>query len=138
MPVLYSLLLSDSSFDDLMSVIREENGFLLLIPLTVVLAANLFFEEHDYDTLKNLMCVPVTKGRLTMAKLFVLLIFDIAYEAAGYMIEAAMSVISGIRLEEAGQQLILTLATPSNKHIFGVFDFPGHHNTHGNQSEKVE
>ena len=71
MPVLYSLLLSDSSFDDLMSVIREENGFLLLIPLTVVLAANLFFEEHDYDTLKNLMCVPVTKGRLTMAKLFV-------------------------------------------------------------------
>ena len=61
MPVLYSLLLSDSSFDDLMSVIREENGFLLLIPLTVVLAANLFFEEHDYDTLKNLMCVPVTK-----------------------------------------------------------------------------
>ena len=84
MPVLYSLLLSDSSFDDLMSVIREENGFLLLIPLTVVLAANLFFEEHDYDTLKNLMCVPVTKGRLTMAKLFVLLIFDIAYEAAGY------------------------------------------------------
>ena len=111
MPVLYSLLLSDSSFDDLMSVIREENGFLLLIPLTVVLAANLFFEEHDYDTLKNLMCVPVTKGRLTMAKLFVLLIFDIAYEAAGYMIAAAMSVISGIRLEEAGQQLILTLAT---------------------------
>ena len=53
MPVLYSLLLSDSSFDDLMSVIREENGFLLLIPLTVVLAANLFFEEHDYDTLKR-------------------------------------------------------------------------------------
>ena len=81
---------------------------MLLIPLTVVLAANLFFEEHDYDTLKNLMCVPVTKGRLTMAKLFVLLIFDIAYEAAGYMIAAAMSVISGIRLEEAGQQLILT------------------------------
>ena len=77
---------------------------MLLIPLTVVLAANLFFEEHDYDTLKNLMCVPVTKGRLTMAKLFVLLIFDIAYEAAGYMIAAAMSVISGIRLEEAGQQ----------------------------------
>ena len=101
MPVLYSLLLSDSSFDDLMSVIREENGFLLLIPLTVVLAANLFFEEHDYDTLKNLMCVPVTKGRLTMAKLFVLLIFDIAYEAAGYMIAVAMSVISGIRLEDA-------------------------------------
>lgn len=111
MPVLYSLLLSDSSFDDVMCVIREENGFMLLIPLTVILAANLFFEEHDYDTLKNLMCVPVTKGRLTMAKLFVLLIFDIAYEAAGYMIAVVMSVMSGIPLEEAGQQLILTLAT---------------------------
>ena len=35
MPVLYSLLLSDSSFDDLMSEIREENGFLIMIPQTV-------------------------------------------------------------------------------------------------------
>ena len=63
MPVLYSLLLSDSSFDDLMSVIREENGFLLLIPLTVVLAANLFFEEHDYDTLKKSDVCSCYKGK---------------------------------------------------------------------------
>ena len=111
MPVLYSLLLSDSSFDDIMSIIREENGFMLLIPLTVVLAANLFFEEQDYDTLKNLLCVPVTKKSLTIAKLSVLLIFDIAYEAAGYMIGVLMSVISGIPLEAMWQQLFLTLAT---------------------------
>ena len=73
-PVLYSLILSSPDLDNMMSVIREDNGFLILIPLLVVLAANLFFEEHDYDTLKNLMCVPVKKSRLVIAKLLTLLL----------------------------------------------------------------
>ena len=50
MPLFYILLLQDASLDDLMSVVQEENGFLLLIPFSVIIAANLFFEEQDYDT----------------------------------------------------------------------------------------
>ena len=75
MPLFYILLLQDASLDDLMSVVQEENGFLLLIPFSVIIAANLFFEEQDYDTLKNLMCIPVTKSSLAAAKLFVVLPF---------------------------------------------------------------
>ena len=64
MPVLYSLLLSDSSFDDLMSVIREENGFLLLIPLTVVPGGKSVFRlKHDYDTLKKSDVCSCYKGK---------------------------------------------------------------------------
>ncbi|MCM1135154.1 MAG: ABC transporter permease [Clostridium sp.] len=111
MPVFYSMLLQDGSLEDMTSVATEENGFLLLIPLSVVLAANLFFEEHDYDTLKNLMCVPVTKGRLAAAKLFVILIFDVGYELAGYAIGFLLTAVRGRALKGAGLQLYLTVCT---------------------------
>lgn len=63
-----------------MSSVREESGFLLLIPILVIIAANLFFEEHDNDTLKNLICVPVSKSHLVIAKVTVLFLFSVAYE----------------------------------------------------------
>lgn len=108
MPILYALILSDADLGDMMTVVREENGFLILIPLSVVIAANLFFEEHDHDTLKNLMCIPVTKGRLAVAKLIVILIFDVAYEFAGYGITILLAAVSGIPLNGWELQLFIT------------------------------
>lgn len=84
MPLFYSLLLTSADLDDLVSVVTEENGFLILIPLLVVIASNLFFEEQDYDTLKNLLCVPIKKSSLASAKLVVLLLFSVCYQMAGY------------------------------------------------------
>lgn len=108
MPVFYALLLKDASLEDLMSVVQEENGFLLLIPFSVVTAASLFFEEQDYDTLKNLLCIPVAKSRLAAAKLFVILFFDIAYELAGYGICIVLALFLGIPLRNSGEQFFLT------------------------------
>lgn len=110
-PLLYSLLLTNGDLDDMMSVVREENGFLILIPLSVVVAAHLFFEENDYDTLKNLMCIPVTKIRLAFAKLFVLLIFDVGYELAGYGATILLAAVSGVSLSGWGLQFFLTFCT---------------------------
>lgn len=111
MPLFFSLLLTDRDLDDMMSVVREENGFLLLIPLTVVLAANLFFAEHDNDTLKNLLCVPVAKGRLALAKLAVLLLFCVGYELAGYAVSLLLAALAGLSLDGWALQLYLTLCT---------------------------
>lgn len=111
MPLLYAMILKNRSLDNMMSVIRNENGFLVLIPLSVVVAASLFFEEHDYDTLKDLMCVPISKGRLAMAKVFVLLFFDVAYELAGYVAGILMCLISGVELVGWELQLYLTFCT---------------------------
>lgn len=113
LPSFYSVLLSGDklNMENIMSAVREENGFLLLIPLSVVLAANLFFEEHDYDTLKNLMCIPVTKGRLALAKLFVILIFDVGYELAGFGTACLLCVARGKALERAGLELFLICGT---------------------------
>ena len=110
-PVLYSLILSSPNLDNMMSVIREENGFMILIPLLVVLAANLFFEEHDSDTLKNLMCVPVKKSRLAIAKLLTLLLFTVIYQLVGGGIAVILAAISGAALNGWGMQMLLTLAT---------------------------
>lgn len=109
-PLFYSLIIK-RNLDDMMSVVREDNGFLLLIPLSVVIAANLFFEEHDYDTLKNLMCVPVSKRRLTVAKLLVILIFDMCYQMAGYAVTILLAVIRGVSLRDWGIHLFLNLCS---------------------------
>lgn len=111
MPILYGILLTDASLDNMMSVVREVNGFLILLPLSVALAVSLFFGEHDHDTLKNLMCVPVAKGRLVMAKVFVILIFDIGYEMTGYVVGILLTAVQGSPLEGWGQELFLTLGT---------------------------
>lgn len=111
MPLLYTMILQDKSLDNMMAVIRQENGFLVLIPLSVVVAASLFFEEHDYDTLKNLMCVPVSKGRLAAAKVFVLLLFDVAYELVGSAAAILLCAASGVSLKGWELQLALTLGT---------------------------
>jgi len=110
-PILYFIILTDKNLDNMASVVREENGFLILIPLTVIIAANLFFEEHDYDTLKNLMCIPISKSLLTIAKIIVLLIFDIFYELLGYGIGIIMTFISGESLNGFLFQLFITFCT---------------------------
>lgn len=109
LPALFALVLPNKSLDNFMGVSRQENGFLLLIPLTVVIAANLFFQEQDLDTLKNLLCIPVTRAQLAVAKVFVLLAFDVAYELAGYAIGLLMAAICGASLEGWGQQLFLNV-----------------------------
>lgn len=111
MPLFYAMILQDKSLENMMSVILQENGFLVLIPLSVVVAASLFFEEHDYDTLKNLMCVPISKGALAAAKVSVLLLFDVAYELVGYAAGLLLCLVSGVSLKGWGLQLALTLGT---------------------------
>lgn len=110
-PVFNIMLLSDGDLADVMSSVREESGFLLLIPILVIMAASLFFEEHDNDTLKNLMCVPVSKSRLVVAKVFVLFLFSVTYELAGFVISMLIAVAQGIALKGWILQLFLTFGT---------------------------
>jgi len=111
MPILYSIILKNKNLDDMMSVVREENGFLILIPLSVIIAAGLFFEEHNYDTLKNIMCIPISKSSIVISKIFVILVFDIGYQLLGYALSFIIVIICGISLDGWQLQLWLTLCT---------------------------
>lgn len=88
MPFAYAFFLADASTDvdavnGLMSCLFQLSAYLLLMPLLVILASNLLFEELDCDTMKNLLTIPVNRTKLVFSKLFLLLLFAIGFMAIG-------------------------------------------------------
>ena len=61
----------------------------------MVLACNLLFEEQDNDTMKNLLCVPVSKVWLSVAKLLLLLIFAVLFMAVGGLLSLVVLLLQG-------------------------------------------
>lgn len=82
--------------DRLMSTLFQMSAYLLLMPTVVVLASNLFFEEQDNDTLKNLITVPVSKPALSLAKMTLLFLFSVAFMAVGGLVNLAVILASGL------------------------------------------
>lgn len=110
-PLFNAVLLSDANFVSIQSGVREDNAFLLLMPLLIILAANLFFVEQDNDTLKNLLCIPVSKNQLILVKLLVLLIFSVAFQFMGFAVSTLIAVCKNIPLSGFAFQLSLTAST---------------------------
>ena len=110
-PLFNAALLSDSNFASIQSGVREDNAFLLLMPLLIILAANLFFVEQDNDTLKNLLCIPVSKNQLVLVKLMVLLIFSVAFQLMGIAISTAMAVSQNLPLTDFSFEFLLTASS---------------------------
>ena len=82
MPLAYAFFLADAeasvdAVNGIMSSLFQLSAYLLLMPFLVILASNLLFEELDYDTLKNLLTVPVNRTKLVLSKMLVLLLFAI-------------------------------------------------------------
>lgn len=110
-PLFNAVLLADSNFLSIQSGVREDNAFLLLMPLLIILATNLFFLEQDNDTLKNLLCIPVTKSQLVLVKLLVLLLFSIAFQLMGFIVGTVIAVSQNIPMNDYVFQLLLTAST---------------------------
>jgi hypothetical protein len=110
-PLFNSVLLSDSNFASIQSGVREDNAFLLLMPLLIILAANLFFVEQDNDTLKNLLSIPVSKNQLVIVKLLVLLIFSVTFQLMGFAVSTLIAVSQSVPLNAFAFQLSLTVSS---------------------------
>lgn len=110
-PLFSTLVGANRNLEDIVSGICEEGGFLLLIPILAIMAANLFFQEHDYDALKNLLCIPVAKSRLVMAKVLLLLLFSLAYVLLGYVFSILLAVLNGVPINDWALQLFLVFCT---------------------------
>ncbi len=100
LPLAYALFLSDENnsvdaVDGMMGCLFQISAYLLLMPIIVVLASNLLFEEQDNNTLKNLLTVPVSKARLAIAKMLLLLIFSIAFMAVGGVLCLGILLLQG-------------------------------------------
>lgn len=88
MPLAYIFFLSDVNTDvdavnGVMSSLFQLSAYLLLMPLLVILASSLLFQELDHDTLKNLAAVPVDRTKLVLSKMLVLLLFAVGFMAGG-------------------------------------------------------
>lgn len=110
-PLFNALLLSDSNFASFQAGVREDNAFLLLMPLLIILAAYLFFVEQDNDTLKNLLSIPISKNQLVLVKLLVLLIFSIVFQLMGFAVSTLICVVQNIPLINLAFQLSLTISS---------------------------
>lgn len=58
---------------------------MLLIPVLCIVAAMLFFEERDNNTLKSLKIVPVSMNMLASSKLIVLLVVSVLYSILAFV-----------------------------------------------------
>lgn len=107
----FNAMLSAADFASIQSGVREDSGFLLLMPLLIILASKLFFTEQDNDTLKNLLCIPISKKRLVLVKLLVLLLFSVVYQTVGFAVGTVIAVAQNIPLTDFILQFALTAVT---------------------------
>lgn len=110
-PLFIAIVLVDSDFISMQSGVREDNAFLLLMPMLIIMASNLFFVEQDNDTLKNLLSIPVSKNQLVFVKCMVLLFFSIAFQLMGFAVSTVIAMFLNIPLTDFAFQLLLTVAT---------------------------
>ena len=100
MPLAYAFFLADAeasvdAVNGIMSSLFQLSAYLLLMPFLVILASNLLFEELDYDTLKNLLTVPVNRTKLVLSKMLVLLLFAIGFMAGGGFVNLVVLLFQG-------------------------------------------
>lgn len=100
LPVAYAIFLADANTDvdatnNLMAGLFQLSAYLILMPLLVILASNLLFEELDYDTLKNLVTIPVNRTLLVLSKMLLLLLFAIGFMVVGALVNLAVLLLQG-------------------------------------------
>lgn len=111
-PLIGAILIAggnDADFGSITGFIREESGFLLQMPILVILAVNLFFIEIDNGTLKNLLVIPVKKKNLILTKLLVILGFSILFQLVGFLVSIVISTFYGITVTNIGINFLITL-----------------------------
>lgn len=113
LPAPISLLTAKTGqgYDFLYKSIINLGQLMLLIPVLCIVAAMLFFEERDNNTLKSLKIVPVSMKLLVSVKLIVLLIISVLYSVFAFVTTVVFSVIGHMAVEHVVYKLILCIIT---------------------------
>lgn len=113
LPVPLSVLTARTGqgYDFLYKSVINLGQLMLLIPVLCIVAAMLFFEERDNDTLKSLLAIPVSSSRLVWAKLFVLLAVSVAYSLLAFAATVIGTAIARGSVDHIMRKLLLCMAT---------------------------
>ena len=96
-------------YDNLFSGVVDPGDYLLLLPILVVLSTTLFFTEQDSDTLKNLLTIPVSKGKLVLAKISVMAVISVVYSLAGFLASVVGAKLLGMAFINLEQKFMISL-----------------------------
>lgn len=105
-------------FQNLFQGMLVYGGLLFLPCVLCIAAATLFYREEDYDTLKNILMVPVSKTSLVLSKMTVLLILSIAYCVLGLIV---CILLSSFLLDGGLEEFRLTAVQDTLMLAFFVF-----------------
>lgn len=98
-------------YDFLYKSVINLGQLVLLVPILCIVAAMLFFEERDNNTLKSLKIVPVSMSLLAASKLIVMLVVSILYSIFAFVSTAVFSMIGHMAVEQFVTKLLLCIAT---------------------------
>ncbi|WP_053832863.1 ABC transporter permease [Paraclostridium bifermentans] len=106
----FALLFVDKGVDPRKYYRWSALGFTLIIILPVVLgilSIMLMHEENQYDTLKQLWIVPISKIRYFFSKFFIVLVYSICFMLITFVASVMVSVLSGYLVFEWGSVFYL-------------------------------
>ncbi len=135
--VLTLLMASDSqTFDQLFRAVFLMGDLLFLPCVLGVISAMLFLMERDNDTLKNLLIIPVSKPKILISKLCVLLCLSVIYSVSALgaslvgglivgnvnhvMLRLVVSVCSGIFVLIGTLPVIMIILMSNKSYIFSI------------------
>lgn len=98
-------------YDFLYKSIINLGQLMLLIPILCIVAAMLFFEERDNNTLKSLSIIPVSIKQLVISKLIVLLVISVLYSAFAFISTVIFSLIGHMAVEQFVYKFIFCIIT---------------------------
>lgn len=112
LPAPLSLLAAKTGqgYDFLYKSVINLGELMLLIPVICIVAAMLFFEERDNDTLKSLATVPVSMNQMAGTKLVILLFLSVCYSVLAFLTTVLFSKIGYIPVEHFMNKLLLCVA----------------------------
>lgn len=113
LPAPISLLAAKTGqgYDFLYKSVINLGQLMLLIPVLCIVAAMLFFEERDHNTLRSLKMVPVSMKLLVSSKLIVLLTISVLYSVFAFVTTVIFSTIGHMIVEQFFYKLILCMIT---------------------------
>lgn len=113
LPAPISLLASKTGqgYDFLYKSVINLGQLMLLVPILCIVAAMLFFEERDSNTLKSLKIIPVSVNLLVASKLIVLLVISVLYSILAFVSTAAFSLVGQMTVDHFMMKLLLCIIT---------------------------
>ncbi|MFD3156920.1 ABC transporter permease [Haloimpatiens sp. FM7330] len=97
------------NYEELFNIILGFGHFVLLIPVLCIVETMLLFMERDNSTMKNLLTIPISRTKIIIIKLLILLIVSVLYAVTAMIASLMGAAIVGVSVSNVLQKLLLSV-----------------------------